>query len=106
MTRKPVRLDTDELVEQLAAGNIVPLNAENWDSLATTFKIVEEIPTGMSGVILLFRRPLPRGGRRLGWAMVEEPEPNIRVVRPLADEKEARALIADRLAAYERMWDG
>ena len=28
------------------------------------------------------------------------------VVRPLRDRKQVLALIAERLAAYERMWDG
>ena len=60
----------------------------------------------VSGSILLIRRPKPGAAKQTGWAIVEEPEPKIRVVRPLDSEKEARALIADRLAAYERMWDG
>ena len=106
MTRKLSKLDADELAVQLAAGSIVPLAVENWIEVAGSFKVVEEIPTGMGGAILLVRRQLPADRRRLGWALVEESEPKIRVVRPLADEKEARALIADRLAAYERMWDG
>ncbi|MBU8871610.1 MAG: hypothetical protein KOO60_12160 [Gemmatimonadales bacterium] len=106
MSKKPSCFDRESLVWQLDAGSIVPLAEDNWNDLASSFKTVEEISTEMSGSILLIRRPLPAGGRRLGWALVEEPEPKIRVVRPLADEKEARALIADRLAAYERMWDG
>jgi hypothetical protein len=52
----------------------------------------------MAGRILLVRAPL--------WMLVEEPKPTERVLRPMKNEKEARALIAERLAAYERMWDG
>lgn len=104
--KKHPRVETDDLLDRLAAGQIVPLAAENWDGLSAEFKIAEEIPTGLSGSILLIRRATPGGGKRLGWALVEEPEPGVRVVRPLKSEKEARALIADRLAAYERMWDG
>ena len=106
MTPKPPRVDRNDLLAQLAGGRIVPLTEQNWESLVGGFKIVEEISTGMSGVIQRIRRPNPAGGKLLGWALVEEPEPTRRVVRPLANEKEARALIADRLAAYERMWDG
>ena len=93
------------LVTALADGTIVPLPEDNWQALASHFKLVEDTPTGMGGVILLVRRPLP-AGRKLGWALVEDSKPGEKVVRPLANEKEARALIDERLAAYERMWDG
>lgn len=96
---------SEKLVADLAAGNIIPLSTDQWTGVAGTFKFVDEIPTGLGGTMLLVRRPLPVG-RKLGWALVEDPEPGRKVIRPLATEKEARALIADRLAAYERMWDG
>ena len=99
------RLTPTELMEQLAAGSIVSLNEKTWAAVAGHFRLVEDIDTHMSGRILLVRRPA-HGGKRGGWAIVEEPEPRQKVVRPLKNEKEARALIADRLAAYERMWDG
>ena len=102
MSRK---FTTDRLVAALADGTIVPLAEKNWHELAPHFKLVADTPTGMGGVILLVRRPLPTG-RKLGWALVEDSKPGEKVVRPLANEKEARALIDDRLAAYERMWDG
>lgn len=98
--------DADELLERLEAGEIVPLAATDWQRLSGAFEIAEEIATGLAGSILLIRRPRGAGKMRPGWALVEQPEPKVRVVRPLASEKEARALIADRLAAYERMWDG
>jgi len=99
------RMTRDKLIAELAAGKVVPFAAGDWPALAGDFKLVREIPTGLGGVMLLVRRPLP-AGRKLGWALVEDPQPGEKVVRPLASEKEARALIADRLAAYERMWDG
>ena len=74
-------------------------------SLPLRFPLVDDIDTGLAGHILLVRRPVPRA-QIAGWALVEDPEPGRKVIRPLANEKEARALIADRLAAYERMWDG
>ena len=95
----------EELVGGLARGIIVPLDEKKWDLLAPRFQVVDRIDTGLSGRILLIRWP-QEGKRKKGWAIVEDPEPQLKVVRPLKDEKEARALIADRLAAYERMWDG
>lgn len=102
MNPKPQTLEFEVLEQRLDAGAIVPLTASCWDALQPRYLIREEIPTGMSGSILLIRREK----KKPGWALVEEPEPKVRVVRPLMSEREARALIADRLAAYERMWDG
>ncbi|MGD9546285.1 MAG: hypothetical protein AB7V45_01935 [Candidatus Krumholzibacteriia bacterium] len=99
------KLDLTGLIEALAAGRIVPLPVERWRDLAGAFTVVEIIPTGLAGDILLVRRPVP-GGRTPGWALVEQSKPDERVVRPLPGRKEALALAGERLAAYERMWDG
>ena len=106
MSKGARRVDYPTLVSELAFGRIVALALENWNELSGEFRITEEIPTGMAGSILLMRRPKSPTAKQAGWAIVEEPEPKVRVVRPLDTEQEARALIADRLAAYERMWDG
>lgn len=95
-----------KLLGRLEKGLVVSLSRSAWESIAAglpqvkMLKIFETIDTGLAGQILLVQGP------GSSWAIVEEPEPNQRVVRPLASEAEARALIADRLAAYERMWDG
>lgn len=99
------RLTARQLVAALADGRIVSVTEANWCELAAAFTVVADHATGLAGQLLLVRRALP-GQRRRGWAIVEQPEPGERVIRPLADEASARALIADRLAAYERMWDG
>jgi hypothetical protein len=99
------RLTLEGLVEKLADGSIVPLGVDEWVGVAEHFPLVDDIDTFMNGRILLVRRPLPQG-KKPGWAIVEDPAPSQKVIRPLKNEKEARALIADRLAAYERMWDG
>ncbi len=93
------------LVEQLAGGAIVPLAEAEWIAVAGGFPTRDIVPTGLAGEILLVRRPLP-GGKKQAWALVEQPETGKRVIRPFARQDEARALIAERLAAYERMWDG
>ena len=99
------RLTVERLIEQLAQGAIVPLGVAEWRVVAEHFPLVDAIDTHLAGRILLVRRP-PLGGKKQGWAIVEDPSPSRKVIRPLKNEKEARALIADRLAAYERMWDG
>ena len=93
------------LVDKLAKGAIVPLGAGEWVAVAGHFPLVDDIDTFMNGRILLVRRPVPQD-KKPGWAIVAVPAPSQKVIRPLKNEKEARALIADRLAAYERMWDG
>jgi hypothetical protein len=102
MTRK---IKLEDVVARLDRGEIIPVSQNQWVALAAGFTTRDVIPTGMAGEILLVRRPVP-GTSRLGWAIVEQPKPEEKVIRPLKNEKEARALIADRLAAYERMWDG
>jgi len=95
----------DDLAAALADGAIVPLPVAEWERLAGSFPLVEDHDTGLAGRLLLVRRPVP-GRKAAGWAIVEQPRPQERVVRPLKTAAEARALIADRMAAYERMWDG
>lgn len=92
-----------ELLRRLDAGEIVPLTAARWEDWAEAFEIFAEESTALGGGILGVR--WQRDGDRR-WGLVEEPETDRRVVRPLADEATVRALMADRLAAYERMWDG
>lgn len=99
------KTNSGDVLAQLAAGIIVPMTAQQWQKLENDFPLVEAIETGMSGQIRLVRRAVP-GKKGLGWALVEQPEEGKRVIRPLKNEKEARALIQDRLGAYERMWDG
>ncbi len=99
------RMTLKQLTEKLADRQIVPLPEAQWRPLAAAFRVVEDIDTHLAGRILLVRPPV-EGKKSPGWALVEDPAPGQKVVRPLRNEKEARALIADRLAAYERMWDG
>lgn len=68
------------LTARLAAGEIVRLPERDWTAAAGEFTVVQETPTAIAGSILL--------------------------VRPLAGRAQGLALIGERLAAYERMWDG
>ncbi len=100
------KMKLEDIIGGLDAGRIIPLPEKDWLDLAAAFPVKDVIPTSMAGEIHLVRRPLPGGGKKLGWALVEQSKPGEKVIRALKNEKEARALIADRLAAYERMWDG
>jgi hypothetical protein len=96
--------DAEQLHHRLEAGEIVPVREEDWVRLGRSFHVVARHDTGLSGELVLARQP--RRGRARQWVVVEEPQPDERVVRPVASEAAGRALIADRLATYERMWDG
>ncbi len=99
------KLTPEKLAAELAEGRIVAMPLRQWEELAPAFPEVSRTPTGMGAPILLVRRPQP-GKKALGWAIVEESKPGERVIRPLGSRKEAQTLIGERLAAYERMWDG
>lgn len=93
------------LAAALANGTIVSLAETEWERVAAHFPVAQAIETGIAGPLLVVRRPVP-GKRTAGWAVVERPQPGERVVRPLPDHRGTKALVADRLKAYERMWDG
>lgn len=103
MNKRAITLD--ELLARLAAGEVVPVEFEDWQAWGEALPVVQTVPSAMGGDKHAVRWPVP-GTRRRGWALVEEPEPGLLAVRPLRDRKQVLALIAERLAAYERMWDG
>lgn len=100
-----MRWTADRLTAALADGTIVPLPEADWERLAAHFPVAQAIETGIAGPLLVVRRPVP-GKKIAGWAIVERPQLGERVVRPLPDQPATKALVADRLKAYERMWDG
>jgi len=93
------RIDASTLDRRLGAGEIVLLSKAQWGRLAVRFEVVERHDTRLAGDLLLVRRD------RL-WAAVERPAPGQRVMRPLNDRQNARAFVAERLALYDRVWDG
>ena len=99
------RWDEQSLPAALAEGRIVPLAEGEWETLAALFPVTRAIETGVAGPLLIVRRPVP-DRRAAGWAVVERPQPGERVVRPLPDQRAVKELVASRLKAYERMWDG
>ncbi|MBW2454866.1 MAG: hypothetical protein JRI68_10160 [Deltaproteobacteria bacterium] len=92
-------MDEPTLLERLEAGQIVLLDRAEWVAASAGFEVVEEHDTRLSGMLQVVRSAA-------GLAAIEQPKPDQRVVRPLADMDAARAFVTDRLETYDRMWDG
>ena len=89
----------DALTARLAAETIVPLSWEEWESVAGDFEELERHATGVAGDLFIVDGPS-------GLAAVEQPTPGKRLVRALSSVDAAREFVLQRLAQYERMWDG
>ncbi len=89
----------EELRRRLLAGEIVPLTAKAWAALADDFPVVETHATSMAGTL-----EVRRLDRR--WLLVEQPDPGKRALRLLSTRAAVRTFVQERLAAYDRMWDG
>jgi len=89
----------EDLRRTLRTEPIVRLAAAEWEALAPGFEEVERHHTAVAGSLVIIRA----GGT---LAAVEQPRPDERVVRRLDDEDAMRAFVGERMATYERMWDG
>ena len=92
-------MTADELRRRLDEERIVSLSADAWAAIAGEFDVLESHETNIAGALVVVRA----GDRP---AAVEQPEDGTRVVRRLDDGDAVRAFVAERLADYERMWDG
>ena len=92
-------MSCSEIERRLDAGEIVRLTRAEWSSCQHRYAVVERHDTGLRGELLIVERPA-------GLAVVEEPSPTERAMRPIASVEAAHQLLADRLATYDRMWDG
>jgi len=94
-----VHQDALDVVKRLSEQPVLTLQLSEWESVADQFDEVERHRTHIKGDIVIFRI-------EDGFAAVEEPVANERVMRLLKDMKEVRSFVTDRLETYERMWDG
>lgn len=92
-------MSVEEIERRLATERIVPLPAAEWERVASAFEEVEHHHTMVAGDLLVIRTGS-------GLAAVEQPAPGERVVRFLGDGAVARRFVEERMAQYERMWDG
>lgn len=86
-------------IAALDAGRPVRTTRAEWRRLEPRFKERASHATGCNGALRigLFE------GRLVA---VEEPDASTRAVRGFVDEAAAAAFVKDRLAAYDRLWDG
>lgn len=89
----------EALCEHLGRGEIVALPLETWTALAPAFVPVESHDTQISGELAILRGPC-------GLVAVEIPRLSERAVRPLPSLEDAHRFVEQRLATYERMWNG
>jgi hypothetical protein len=83
----------------LADGQSMRVSADDWAAMAASFPEIERHATGVAGDLLIVRTGA-------GLAAVELPTDAERIIRPLADAEAARRFVDERLAQYERMWEG
>ena len=88
-----------DLIERLAESTVVDLSDVELDVLLGGGEVVRQAETGLAGAI----RVLVWEGR----VLVQEQTPGgERLVRELASRDDADRFVDERLAAYDRMWDG
>jgi len=92
-------MSAETILTRLEQGEIVVTTPSEWEAVASAFEVLEEHDTQMAGMLWILRGPS-------GLVALEEPKRTERVLRPLHDPDQVRAFVDDRLATYERMWDG
>lgn len=99
MSGSPSTSDPEELQRLLDEGETVTAPAAAWARFADSYSGEGRWPTGMAGDIELL-------ARRGAWFVLEHPRDDEVVLRRFASRDEAQRFIDERLAAYERLWDG
>lgn len=92
-------MTTKTLMKTLAAGKVAAVKRADWKTLGRSFKTAESHATGMAGQLQVGML----GDHRVA---VEEAGPDLLAVRPLASPEAAKAFVQERMAAYDRLWDG
>jgi hypothetical protein len=88
-----------QLLATLASGKVAAVPRQNRPALARNFVESESHSTGIAGLLRIGRI-----GDKL--VAVEEADAGLIAVRPLASAKAAASFVQQRLAAYDRLWDG
>lgn len=92
-------MNAAEVEQRIAKGSILVLTPADWAAVADAFQEVERHNTMMAGSLVIVRTAH-------GLAAVEQPKASERVVRLVGDEAATRQFVTERMAQYERMWDG
>ncbi len=95
-----------DVLARLAAEQVLRLDGGTWAALADAFVARERHPTGLAGDLIVAEAP-PGLKALVGIETPESSDDGLVVyLRLFADETQASAWVARRLAQYERMWDG
>lgn len=92
-------MTSGQLLESLKTGKTAALSRKQWQAVACDFVETESHDTGIAGPLRL-----GRFGKQL--VAVEQADDNLIAVRPLASGKAGASFIEQRMAAYDRLWDG
>jgi len=88
-----------QLFSVLNSGQVAAVSLQDWETIGRGFDECESHFTGIGGTLRLGRL-----GENL--VVVEETGTNLLAVRPLASPEAASSFVQQRLAAYDRLWDG
>jgi hypothetical protein len=91
--------EASNLIDRLNRQPIVELDVAEWEEIADQFEVTERHSTFIAGELLILRL-------EPGYAAVEQPAEDRRVVRRLENSDAVRSFVTSRLEEYERMWDG
>jgi len=87
------------LVKRLSEESIVSLERDAWEAVAGQFEEIERHATFIGGDLIIIQLDS-------GFAAVEQPESEKRVIRRLPDSDAVRRFVDQRRQEYDRMWDG
>ena len=88
-------MTVEELREMLVTDGIVPIEKEEWETLAPSFPEESRHDTHLAGDLVILRS-------EVGPVAVEQPSPRKRVLR-LLSENDVQDFVKDRLETYERI---
>jgi len=87
-------------LEKIIRGKKVTiLDREQWKQIEPRLEVLERHDTGAKGEILVIK-----WGESI--AIVEQPKPSEFVLRPMEGMDRVKIFVEQRLAAYDRIWDG
>lgn len=93
-------MKSEDLLRELRQRKVVLLDADHLEELLESSETIGEHDTTIAGLIRILRFH--------GLMVVQESPPRKREIalRKLDSLEEAERFVEERLAAYERMWDG
>jgi hypothetical protein len=92
-------LDADEIIREISEQSVVKIDREELAAVLEEAEVIRAEDTALAGWI----RILSLGAQVI--VQEETPERDV-LVRALASVDAAKRLVDERLADYERMWDG